>query len=112
MNLKPTKNKVMALFLASLALIIVSYLSYNFVGVIYSECGSPFSRGCHSSSSDPSWLQAIMPSPIDSPGCSCGPHFVPHPIYAPLLQIGTLLLIVSIIYFLAYCFKYRKIKKR
>src|SRR4030042_6282478 len=86
--LKPTKKKAIVLFLISLALISISYLVYNFVSVGYTECGSACS----------SWLNPIFPPQM----CIqvCVPQNIPHPLYAPLLQIGVLLLVISIIYFL------------
>ncbi|MFA6073038.1 MAG: hypothetical protein WC758_02925 [Candidatus Woesearchaeota archaeon] len=97
-SLKPTKKKVIVLFLISFALILISYMLYNFVSIGYTECGSSCS----------SWLNSIFPFPKM---CIlvCVPQDIPSALNAPLLQIGSALLIISIIYFLIYYFKYRKI---
>ena len=95
--LKPTKKKVVILFLVAFALVLTSYLIYNFVNIGYTECGSACS----------SWLNPILPFPRMCIAL-CVPQDIPHPLYAPLLQIGTSLLIVSMVYLLLYYFEHRK----
>ncbi|MEX2514787.1 MAG: hypothetical protein WD335_01510 [Candidatus Paceibacterota bacterium] len=91
--LKPTNKKGAILLSVSFVCILGSYLIYNFISDGYTDCGSACS----------SWLSPIFPAGI----CMdvCVPQNIPHPLFAPLLQIGALLLIISVIYFVLSYFK-------
>lgn len=88
--IKPTKGKIIGLFVVSILLILLSYLFYNVFTVGVNDCASPCT----------SWLDPINPLELMR-GCilMCVTKPIPNPLYRPLLQIGALLLVISLILF-------------
>ncbi len=100
--LTPTKQKLIILFGISLIFIILSYLFYHVFIIGITDCGSSCSN----------WLDPILPSSgIFAKACPAmcvlqAP--IPNPLYAPLLQVGMLMLILSIVYWIVYLKKRKK----
>ena len=95
-SVKPTRKRVIILFLISVLFIILSFAFYQ-VKVGVNECGSDCSLG---------WLDPLylIIGWFLVTGCfaMCLQTPIPHPLSAPLLQIGFVLLVFSFIYYLYY----------
>jgi hypothetical protein len=88
--LTPTPKRISTLFFISFALIFSSYIFYNYIIIGTNSCASP----CES------WLSPILSEKPCIESCTEKP--IPLSIYKPLLQSGTIIFILTIIYTIIY----------